>query len=84
MEPTEGQLLAFKTGYCNAPAGTDPDLEGLRAALNFEEPYTDEDKKYDFALQTTDAINGDGTYAEVNRNHPDPGVQRAIKRWREK
>lgn len=35
---------------------------------------------YDMALQVTDGALGEGTYAEINKNHPDPGVQAAIKR----
>lgn len=86
MEPTEGQVQAFKDAYLDAENDPvhDPVWAGLRAALNFEEPYTEEDKKYDFALQATDSVNGDGTYAEINFHNPDPGVQRAIKRWRDK
>lgn len=38
---------------------------------------------YDVARQVTDEVFGQGTYAELNRDHPDPGVQRAIQRWRD-
>ena len=79
VEPTEGQLAAFVEAW--EAVETDNLRAGLRAALNYEEPYTDEDKKYDFALQTTDTINGVGTYAELNQFNPNPMVQRAIKRW---
>ena len=37
---------------------------------------------YDVALEVTDEQFGDGTYAESNAGHPDPGVQAAIARWR--
>lgn len=37
---------------------------------------------YDIARQVTDEVLGDGAYAEVNKNHPDPGVQRAIENAR--
>jgi len=60
---------------------TDNLRAGLRAALNYEEPYTEEDAKYDFALQATDTVSGEGTYAQVNFHNPNPMVQRAIKRW---
>lgn len=35
---------------------------------------------YDVALAVTDEVMGKGTYAEVNKNHPNPGVQAAITR----
>ena len=87
VEPTDGQIEAFKIAWNEANARGEEHHRveaGLRAALNYEEPYTEEDKKYDFALATTDAINGDGAYAGVNRDNPNPMVQRAIRRWREK
>ena len=49
--------------------------EPPRAPLN----WTD-DRLYDLAREITDEFFGEGTYAEMNENHPDPGVQRAIKR----
>lgn len=33
---------------------------------------------YDIAKQVTDEVCGEGTYASVNRDNPDPGVQAAI------
>jgi hypothetical protein len=35
---------------------------------------------YDIARQVTDEVLGDGTYAELNKGNPDPGVQAAIRR----
>lgn len=35
---------------------------------------------YDIARRVTDEVLGAGTYAEVNKGNPDPGVQAAIKR----
>jgi hypothetical protein len=35
---------------------------------------------YDLALKVTDGALGKGTYADLNRGNPDPGVQAAIKR----
>lgn len=35
---------------------------------------------YDIARKVTDEVLGEGTYAEINKDHPDPGVQAAIKR----
>jgi hypothetical protein len=35
--------------------------------------------RYDFARQITDEIWGEGTYAEMHKNNPDPGVQKAIQ-----
>lgn len=34
---------------------------------------------YDVARQVTDEIFGAGSYAEMNKHHPDPGVQRTIR-----
>jgi hypothetical protein len=53
----------------------------LETAFNYDEPYTSEDEKYDFARRTTDEINGIGTYAELNRHNVNPMVQRAIRRF---
>jgi DNA modification methylase len=38
---------------------------------------------YDVALQVTDEVLGKGSYAELNKNHPDPKVQEAIRRAEE-
>ena len=38
---------------------------------------------YDVAREVTDKTLGDGTYAQINEDHPDPGVQATIARWRE-
>jgi len=35
---------------------------------------------YDIARQVTDEVLGEGTYATINKDHPDPGVQAAIQR----
>lgn len=35
---------------------------------------------YDLARQVTDEVFGEGAYADLNKNNPDPGVQRAIKK----
>ena len=35
---------------------------------------------YDIARHITDDVFGEGTYAEMNKNHPDPGVQGTIRR----
>jgi hypothetical protein len=35
---------------------------------------------YDAALEATDYVLGAGTYADMNAQHPDPGVQAAIRR----
>jgi hypothetical protein len=35
---------------------------------------------YDIARQVTDEVMGEGTYADLNRGNPDPGVQAAIRR----
>jgi hypothetical protein len=35
---------------------------------------------YDIARQITDEVLGEGTYADLNRGNPDPGVQAAIER----
>jgi hypothetical protein len=40
------------------------------------------DDLFDVALQVTDGVFGDGTYAEVNKGTPDPGARQAIRRWR--
>lgn len=37
---------------------------------------------YDAALRVTDEVLGAGAYAALNAEHPDPGVQGAIQRWR--
>jgi hypothetical protein len=37
---------------------------------------------YDIARRVTDEVLGEGTYADLNRGNPDPGVQAAIKRAR--
>jgi hypothetical protein len=37
---------------------------------------------YDIARQVTDEVFGTGTYADVNKNHPNPGVQAAIAKVR--
>jgi hypothetical protein len=36
---------------------------------------------YDIARIITDAALGEGTYADLNRDNPDPGVQAAIQRF---
>ena len=82
IEPTDGQMAAFVAAWESVDHNNL--YAGLRAALNYEEPYGPEDEKYDFALKTTDMVSGDGTYAAVNVHNPDPGVQRAILRWRER
>lgn len=38
---------------------------------------------YDIARQVTDEVLGEGTYASLNANHPDPGVQMAIQNAKE-
>lgn len=35
---------------------------------------------YDIARRVTDEVLGEGTYADLNKGNPDPGVQAAIKR----
>jgi hypothetical protein len=40
------------------------------------------DDLFDIALQVTDEVLGDGTYAEVNRGGHRPGARQAIRRWR--
>jgi hypothetical protein len=37
---------------------------------------------FDVALQVTDQVLGEGTYAQVNRGTHDPGARQAIRRWR--
>ncbi|HJS83702.1 MAG TPA: hypothetical protein VJ742_12790 [Nitrososphaera sp.] len=37
-----------------------------------------EENLYDVARKVTDEVLGEGTYAEVNKNNPNPGVQGAI------
>lgn len=34
---------------------------------------------YDIAREVTDEVLGEGTYAQINKNNPDPGVQATIK-----
>lgn len=34
---------------------------------------------YDIALQVTDEVLGEGTYAEINKNNSNPGVRMAIQ-----
>lgn len=41
-----------------------------------------EQELYDIALRATDGVLGAGTYAEMNKHNPDPGVQAAIERSR--
>lgn len=36
---------------------------------------------YDVAREVTDKTLGEGMYAQINKDHPDPGVQAAIARW---
>lgn len=38
------------------------------------------DDMYDIALRVTDEVLGEGTYADLNKGNPDPGVQAAIER----
>jgi hypothetical protein len=38
------------------------------------------DDLYDIARRVTDEVLGEGTYAELNKDNPDPGVQAAIRR----
>lgn len=40
------------------------------------------DNMYDIARKVTDDVMGEGTYAEINAGDPDPGVQRAIRKWK--
>ena len=35
---------------------------------------------YDIAREVTDEVLGEGTYARLNADHPDPEVQAAIRR----
>jgi len=35
---------------------------------------------YDIAREVTDEVFGEGAYAEINKDNPDPGVQAAIQR----
>jgi hypothetical protein len=41
-----------------------------------------DDEPFDVALEVTDEVLGDGTYASVNRGTPNPGARGAIDRWR--
>lgn len=41
----------------------------------------DQDGLYDAALKSTDAVMGDGTFARMHQDNPDPAIQSAIARW---
>lgn len=38
---------------------------------------------FDIAREVTDEVFGEGTYADMNKSHPNPDVQAAIKRARD-
>jgi hypothetical protein len=40
------------------------------------------DNLYDIAREVTDEVLGEGTYAAMNKDNPNPGVQAAIKNVR--
>jgi hypothetical protein len=43
-------------------------------------PTEDQDALYDVALQITDEVLGEGSYAQINRSNPDPKIQAALRR----
>lgn len=87
IDPSDAQVEAFKEAWLKAnEEGQEGNRvrAGLRAALNYQPPLDKEDEKYDFALKMVDEVSGDGTYESLNFLSPDPKLQAALQRWRDR
>ena len=60
-----------------------PAMAAVRRGMA-ELEFQQSEAAYDAALDSTDHVLGVGAYAEQHKDNPDPGVHRAIARWKER